>query len=191
MAASNAEIFEGERITSSIGMMVAIISFGMLFAALFLGFAVFRINTPVWPPMGIKRPDLLVPSISTLIIALSSFFIEKFSRSLNTGPSSRGAFFISLILGILFFGSQFYLWSDLHSQGLFASSGIFGSLIYAFTWIHAGHMVLALTFLLVLTPVILRNEYTNKNKLKIFNVTKFWHFLSLIWGLMFLFLFIF
>lgn len=190
MKASNAEILEGERITASIGTMVAIISFAMLFASLFLGFAIFRINSPVWPPMGLKRPDLLVPGISTVIIALSSFFLEKFSRSLNKIPN-QNIYFVALILGILFFSCQFYLWDDLKSQGLLASSGIFGSLIYSFTWIHAGHMVLAISFLLFLIPLILRGDYTNKNKLKILNVTKFWHFLGIVWALMFLFLFIF
>ena len=186
MLASKAEIPEGERITLSIGTMVALVSFGMLFAALFLGFAVFRINSPVWPPMGIRRPDLFMPTLSTLIIALSSFFMEKFSRDLK-----KGNFFITLTLGLLFLVSQFYLWKNLSFHGLFASSGIFGSLIYSFTWIHAGHMVLALLCLIFLIPLILKGEYTNKNKLKILNVTKFWHFLGFIWGLMFLFLFIF
>jgi cytochrome c oxidase subunit III len=190
MVDTNAQILEGERITSSIGMMVAIISFAMLFASLFLGFAVFRLNTPVWPPMGIKRPDLLIPSVSTILIVLSSFFLEKFSRSLERLPR-KILFFVSLTLGILFIVSQFDLWNNLKSQGLLASSGIFGSLIYAFTWIHVAHMVLAVSFLLFLTPSILRGDYKNKNKLKILNATKFWHFLAIVWGLMFLFLFIF
>jgi cytochrome c oxidase subunit III len=190
MVDSNPQILEGERITFSIGMMVALISFGMLFASLFLGFAVFRINTPVWPPMGLKRPDILIPSIGTFVIVLSSFFLEKFCRSLESFPK-KVFFFISLNLGILFVVTQFYLWNNLKSQGLLASSGIFGSLIYAFTWIHVGHMVLALSFLLFLTPLILRGDYKNKNKLKILNATKFWHLLAIVWILMFLFLFIF
>jgi len=186
MQIKEAQIFEGERITSSIGLMVTIISFGMLFATLFLGFAVFRINSPVWPPMGFKRPDLFYPVLSTIIIGVSSFFIEKFSRVFK-----KSDFFLSLLFGILFLISQFSLWKNLHEHGIFASSGIFGSLIYAFTWIHAGHMVIGLSLLLFLIPLIFKTEYTNKNKLKINNVTKFWHFLAIVWVLMFFFLFIF
>ncbi len=186
MAATQIEILEGEKITASIGTMVAMVSFAMLFASLFLGFAIYRLNSPVWPPMGITKPGLFFPLLSTVVIVTSSFFIEKFNRGLR-----KIDFFISLTLGVLFLTAQLYLWKDLHQGGLYASSGIYGSLIYTFTWIHAGHIVLGLVFLFLLSPLVIRGEFTNKNILKINSVTKFWHFLAIVWLLMLFFLFIF
>ena len=40
---------EGDKIISSIAMSVALVSFGMLFLTLMMGFALFRFTAPVWP----------------------------------------------------------------------------------------------------------------------------------------------
>ena len=52
---------EGQKIVSSIAMTIVLISFSMLFASLFMGYAVYRIQNPVWPPMGMQRVPTSVP----------------------------------------------------------------------------------------------------------------------------------
>jgi len=75
------------------------------------------------------------------------------------------------------------------STGVYVeTSGIFGSVIYGFTWIHAVHMVLGLCALLYL-KIVLKPNTVNVLQ-KTVNVEKFWHFLGVIWIIMFLTLFV-
>ena len=96
---------------------------------------------------------------------------------------------ITLLLGLGFLVTQSYLWFHMKQSGVFvATSGIFGSIIYGFTWIHAVHMILGLGSLLYL-KVALKPGQSNLLQ-KSINVEKFWHFLGVIWIIMFLTLFV-
>ena len=171
-------VSEYKRFQHSVAMTVTLVSFGMLFAALFLGYFLLRFNSAVWPPMEIEGMPRLMPAVSTLVIALSSWAFYTFEK----GQKTRwlGA---TLVLGFVFLGCQWQLWSELGQMGILASNGQVSSMVYAFTWIHAAHIVLALlglVWLLVTAP----------SELKTANVGKFWHFLGVVWLLMYLMLFL-
>lgn len=176
---------QGQEIVSSIGMIVALVSFAMLFATLMLGFAMFRITAPVWPPAGMVRPSLLIPAISTIFLLLSSVSYIWFEKDI----ANKKALLITTALGLAFMFMQSAFWYQLKAQGIFASSGIFPSIIYAFTWIHAAHVVAGLGLLLWLIFFGLKNTNT-KTLLHVSSVGKFWHFLGIVWIIMFLTIFV-
>lgn len=183
MVEKTGNITDGKTVVSSIGMLVTIISFSMLFATLFLGFFLYRFQTSQWPPMNLDRVDQFFPALSSIFIISSSWFYEVFKNK-----SSKYSFLLSLGLGFAFLTTQFLFWQDLKSVGIYASSGIYGSLIYSFTWIHSGHMVIGLATLLYLLPSVLREDFSRK--IRIVNIGKFWHFLAVIWLMIYLFLFV-
>jgi cytochrome c oxidase subunit 3 len=174
---------DGKKIVSSVGMIVTLTSFAMLFATLMMGFAIYRFSSPVWPPQGMVRPSLMIPTLSTLTIFLSSLAFVWFENKRD----NRGLY-LTLALGLGFMRLQFLFWSALKSQGIFASSGIFGSIIYSFTWVHAAHIVAAI---LLLMWLIMQTHISNKPlENTISNVGKFWHFLGVVWAIMFLTIFV-
>lgn len=173
---------EGDIIISSIAMIVTLISFGMLFLTLMMSFALFRFTSEVWPPAGMVRPSLMLPSLSTLIIALSSMAFWKFEKNLN----DRKFLSLTLVLSLGFMVAQSLFWQQLKNQGVFVSSGIFASIIYSFTWIHAAHIVLGIGLLVWLH--LLKDE--SKFLLRVRNVGKFWHFLGIVWLIMFVTIFV-
>jgi cytochrome c oxidase subunit 3 len=176
---------QGQEIVSSIGMIVALVSFAMLFATLMMGFAMFRFTAPVWPPDGMVKPSLLLPSLSTLCIFLSSLSYIWFEKNI----ANKKGLILTIVLGLGFMLMQSLLWHQLKSQGVFVSSGIFPSIIYAFTWIHAAHIVAALGLLFWLLFFAL-NELNTKALLRASSVGKFWHFLGIVWLIMFLTIFV-
>ena len=176
---------QGQEIVSSVGMIVALISFAMLFATLMMGFAMFRFSAPVWPPAGMTRPSLFLPSLSTLCILLSSLSYIWFEKNI----ANKKGLFLSFFLGLGFMIMQSFFWHQLKSQGIFVSSGIFASIIYAFTWIHAAHIVVALGLLFWLIFFALK-EINTKTLLRVSSVGKFWHFLGIVWIIMFLTIFV-
>ena len=84
------------------------------------------------------------------------------------------------------------VWSDLAFRGITQGSGIFGSMIYGFTWIHIAHVAIGIALLTWLTLKV-KNISTMemKDTLRAKNVGMFWHFLGLVWLIMYLILFVF
>ena len=179
---------EGDKVISSVAMVVALVSFGMLFLTLMMSFALYRFTAPVWPPAGMEKPSLLMPMISTFLIALSSLAYFSFQKKAAKGLINKPALSMTLILGVAFMVSQAIFWSQLKSHGIYVSSGIFASVMYAFTWIHAAHIVLALG-LLAWLYVGLSNP-DKMTAVKIDSIGKFWHFLGIVWLIMFVTIFV-
>lgn len=175
-----------EKFKSSVAMTVTLISFGMLFASLFLGYFLARFNAPVWPPVEIENLPQFLPFLSTVVMGLSSWTYFKLEKD----AAKRKAFwFCTVGLGILFLVLQSALWNALASSGILVSNGNIPSMVYAFTWLHAGHIALALGLLLWLGFYIFRRP-EKVTELKLINVGKFWHFLGAVWFLMYLLLFV-
>lgn len=180
------------RAVSNIGMVVILVSFAMLFAALLLGYVVFRLTNEVWPPMGMQTVPLTLPFVSTVIIGASSLMYMNFEKSFNVKDvnNSKKYFFLTLLLGLAFMGVQFLLWGQMADIGLYVSAGVFPSLLYALTWVHAGHIVVALLALLLLVPAVFK-DYSDEKIIWVQNIGKFWHFLGIIWFIMFVVMFVF
>ena len=183
------DIDEGDRRVGSVAMTLAIVSFSMLFATLFLSYVLLRFNAPAWPPMGIGRLGLVLPTLSTVFIAASSLAYWAFERSYGIGQVRKAYFWTAVLAGCGFMVSQAMLWHSLELQGIYAGSGAFGSAIYGLTWTHAAHIVLGLLLLLWQIPLLGRRDGSALLRLK--NVGIFWHFLGIVWGVIFVGLFVY
>lgn len=177
-------------LANKISTIVLLVSFSMLFATLMLGYAAYRLTSDVWPPMGLDKIDLLFPSLSTFIIALSSYCLWQFSvsRRQKSERIAKQWLYSTLFMGAGFFIVQCILWSSLKNAGILANEGIFQSIVYGFTWVHAAHVVVAWLALIALFPTI--NNYKQKYENRVHMITNFWHFLGVIWLVMFVTIFI-
>lgn len=192
MSATALKHIQHKREISSIAMTVLLISLSMLFAALFLGYLLLRFSQTQWPPQSYEVVSLLIPSISSVFILLSSGSYE-WMRSLYHAEKRlafMGAWLLTFNLGLGFLVSQLFLWRELNATGLMASSGIFASIMHAFTWVHAAHVILALASFFYLTKLF-RIDCEAKYHHWLLNVGKIWHFLAIVWLMMYLGIFVF
>lgn len=175
---------------NELAMTVGLVSLSMLFVTLFMGYGIYRTSAPTWPPAGFNPVSLLLPIVSTLLIGFSSWFCYKVKAEVEKENFKAASTHLNmtLVLGIAFMCSQTMLWADLRNTGIFVSSGIFASILYGFTWIHAVHVVFGLGALIYL-KIVLKPE-THMVLQKTLNVEKLWHFLGFIWVIMFLVLFV-
>ncbi len=176
---------------SNLAMTVVLVSGAMLFITLFMGYAVYRSSAAMWPPVGTEKISLWLPFLSTVLIAVSSWYCYQVRLAVarKDYPAARGNLALTTALGVGFMLAQSGLWFYLKSAGVFVSSGIFASVMYGFTWIHAVHVVLGI-FALVYLRWVLRAP-SEGAMMKTINVEKFWHFLGVVWVVMFLGLFVF
>ncbi len=187
MTANDLKNEQGRAQANKVAMVFLFVSFSMLFATLFLGYAVFRLTATDWPPTNLQALPLAGPFVSTICVGLSSlcYFLSQKNKAY-----SQLLMHLSTLFCALFLGTQFTLWSDLKELGIFANTGIFGSIIYGFTWIHAAHMVMALISLLWVDFRMIFKGAKELDTLTGKNVGSFLHFLGVIWLIMFVTIFL-
>ena len=99
-------------------------------------------------------------------------------------------FLITLGLGFGFMLTQFLLWESMKGVGLTVQAGVFPSLLFSLTWIHAAHIVMGLIALLLLIPSAFRGLVEDRI-VWVQNIGKFWHFLGVVWFFMYVIMFVF
>ena len=134
--------------------------------------------------------------ISTAVIILSSFtyFIAKNAVKNDNRKLGTTSLVITLILGLVFIGLQFYGFSELIAQGHYftgPTSSITMSYIFLIALVHILHVVAGLISLLVVIYNHLKHKYTSDNMLGLEMGATFWHFLDLLWVYLILFFYFF
>jgi cytochrome c oxidase subunit 3 len=182
-----------QEFTSSVGMIVFLASWAMMFAGLFFAYGFARSKAIVWPPAGAPALPLLLPAANTVVIVASSLTFWRALSDLKSGK--RGAFralvAVTFALGVLFLGLQLLLWQRVAASGLTLSYGTYSGVFYAFTAFHALHVAAGLGLLLWVFVGAVRNVYTEHNIVTVRLCTMFWHFVDVVWVLMFITIYLF
>jgi cytochrome c oxidase subunit 3 len=107
-------------LSSSVAMTMIMVSFSMVFATLMLGYFSYRFTSDVWPPMGMQRVDLALPTTSTVLILLSSmtYFLAESSFTQNNLKKFKLFYGVTFLLGVMFMAIQSWLWFSLKKNGL-------------------------------------------------------------------------
>ena len=180
------------RVDSTLGMILFIGSWTMAFGTLFLSFAVLRQRMGVWPPEGIVLPSFPLAALATGVLLASSAALHRAARLAEHGPArASSAWALGILLGLAFAGLQCWLWMDLMGAGRLPTSGLYESLFYGLTWIHAVHVVCGLAALLWAQVGLSTGRYGPHHITPVTNAAIFWHFVDVVWVVLFLAFFVF
>jgi cytochrome c oxidase subunit 3 len=174
-------------VTSYVGMVIFLGGWAMMFGALFFAYAIVRYKQMSWPPEGEKALPVLVPGINTALLALSSGALVLALRAVRAArPAALKAWLcVAFALGAVFLASQTMVWLGLWREGLLPSSSIYGSVFYGLTWFHALHVIVGLIGLLTLLPRAFAGKFSVGNHTAVRMWAMFWHFVDVVWVLMF------
>jgi len=183
---------EEEKIKRSKKMMLwfAIISMGMMFAGITSGYIVSR-NRPDW------ISDFELPTSflwSTLIIIFSSVTLY-FVKPLIIKEKRTNAtllMFVTLLLGAAFIGLQFVGFQQILAEGYYftgSASSITTTFVYLIVIAHIVHVAAGLIVLLVLIYNHFKQRYKAGQMLGLELGATFWHFVDVLWIILFLFLY--
>ena len=168
-------------------LWVALVSISMFFASMLSAFIVEKADVGNWKVFIL--PDQF--EISTAIIILSSFLLFFIKPLLKREKSIFGLVFIVLILGILFSYFQIKGWQQLTTEGVYLTgvgSNVAGSFLYILTLTHLLHLVGGLVGLCISTIKSKQNLYSINNYLGLELTSIYWHFLTILWIILFTFL---
>lgn len=132
---------------------------------------------------------------STIIIIISSITMYLAQLSIRQGkfPMVKLQVGLTFILGLIFCWLQMKGWGRLFDQGIvFAgkNSNISGSILYVITFMHFLHICGGLIALMVVLFKSLKNRYSAQSHLGLTLGAIFWHFLDILWVVLFLFLYL-
>jgi cytochrome c oxidase subunit 3 len=168
--------------TAHLGMWMFLLSWALMFAALFFVYGGLRLREPIWPPMDAPALPLLVPAVNTIVAIASSLVLEwglRRPRRLNLGLAG------GLVLGALFLSLQIHFWTDARALGLLPSTGAYGAALFGLTWVHAAHLLVGVVALAVLAVRGYRGHFTPARMLLPRLWGMYWHFVTFIWCFLF------
>jgi cytochrome c oxidase subunit III len=172
------------------GIIVFLIAEGMIFMGLFTAYLTFRSVAPVWPPDGTPERELLLPGINTIILIASSFVIHNADTAIkkNDVKGLRTWFGITAAMGIVFLLGQLYEYFHLEF-GL--RTNLYASTFYVLTGFHGLHVLFGLVLILaVLARSLKANHYSDQKHFGVEAAEIYWHFVDVIWIVLFLLLYI-
>lgn len=166
----------------------AIISLTMSFAGL-TSAVVVSSSRPDWLN-GYSLPFSF--TLSTILIIVSSLFMIMYKRSVKRNKHKQALFFVltAFVLGVLFIFNQISGFSDLIANGYYftgPSSNVTISYIYIIAFWHILHVVVGLIALLFVIYNQFKQKYNHKEMLGVELASTYWHFVDVLWLLLFLF----
>jgi cytochrome c oxidase subunit 3 len=169
--------------TAQVGMAIFLGAAAMLFAALFLAYAVMRAQAVAWPPPGqpaLPRGPLGVNTLVLVGASVGLHLARRAARAGLSGPAVRRAA-VALFLGALFLGAQVVIWRGLAARGSGPASGIYGSVFFAISGFHALHVAGGLIALGALVASARNAAAAFSRRLGL--VTVYWDFVLAVWAL--------
>jgi cytochrome c oxidase subunit 3 len=178
--------------TAWIGMIVFLASWVMLFAALFFVYGILRVRAAEWPPGDLPRLPIELPGLNTAVLVASSVLLHvglwgaRVRRTRVIGPSIG----LASLLGALFLVLQVVVYSQAMAAGLTPQTGPYPSVLFGLTLAHAIHVAVGIIPLAVLSVRGFRGAYTPARHLSLRLWTMYWHFVGIVWVLMYVLIYV-
>ena len=173
-----------------VGMILFVASEAMLFGGLLAGYVVLRFGSGHFS--GMRPLPAGLAWLSTGVLVASSGMLVAAARANRSGRARRAWWgsLATLLLGVLFLGLQITEWNRLMAAGVLPAGNIGGGMFYILSWAHGLHVLGGLALLCYLALRVRRELYAARLR-NLFDVAGiYWHFVTIVWGTLFLLLFI-
>ena len=180
-----------------IGMWLYIVTDAMMFAGFLLGYALIRARTPEWPHPADILGIGLSTAMTTLLIISSVTMVIAQAKGENKDRAGMLKYLCFTILGgMIFLGLQAYEYTHLaHAFGMTLSNftgghPLFASTFFVVTGFHGLHVLSGVIYLIVIAGRTAAGKYDSGNCNEVEICGLFWHFVDLVWILVFTFMYL-
>lgn len=172
--------------TGALGLWVFLAALSMLFVASLFGYFYIRFSAADWPPPGMPSlPRGLW--ISTVVLVSCSATAHFALRAIQRDDQKRLVRMLTatFALGLLFLALQVWNYLALAREDLTAKTNLYGFTFYMMTGLHAAHVIGGLIPLAVTLLRSRSGRYTSFFHGGVRNVVFYWHFLDVVWIVVF------
>jgi len=179
-----------------LGMWVFLAGDAMSFGALLAGYGAIRAGSVDWP-VPAEVLGISLTAFMTFLLICSSLTMVKGLSAIKRGDQKRLVTFLGLTIlgGVIFLGCQAYEWTHLIHEGLEFTTNpygnyLFGTTFFAITGFHGAHVTAGVIYLTIVVIRGLRGKYSAENCNGVEILGLYWHFVDLVWILVFTFLYL-
>jgi heme/copper-type cytochrome/quinol oxidase subunit 3 len=164
----------------------------MFFTGLIGAYVILRTGTENWPKPE-DRLNVPITAFNTFVLITSSWLMVKALFAAHRGD--RGGILrwlaATIIGGSLFVGIQVYEYIELIHHGSLPDVDIFWSTFYIMTGFHGSHVVVGVIWLIAVWFKALRGGYSQRDHVGVELAGLYWHFVDLVWVLLFTIVYLF
>ena len=171
------------------GFLLFLVSDCVLFSSFIFAYLYMRNSGQGWPPPGINRLDVGFAAVNSVVLFGSGATMHYALENFKHGNFMKYMWFLlaTIVLGIGFLGGQAYEYNHLifSEHVTWSGSGIFGASFFTLTGMHGFHVFLGVCYLSVLVLQSAAGVYTKGKFFGITAGTLYWHFVDVIWVVLF------
>jgi cytochrome c oxidase subunit 3 len=167
------------------GVVLFLVAESMIFLGLFGAYLIYSSVIPEWPPAGTPELEMLLPGVNSIILISSSFVMHRGQSAIKKNDVSGLQFWFGLTaaMGAIFLAGQLYEYSHLEF-GL--TTNLFTSCFFVLTGFHGLHVTVGLLLILfVLQRSTRQNHYTSEEHFGVEASELYWHFVDVVWVILF------
>jgi heme/copper-type cytochrome/quinol oxidase subunit 3 len=191
------ERFMGRASALKLGMWLFLLSDAFSFGGLLLSYAALRAGAAVWWPKGEPEFGINFTAALTFLLICSSVTMVMAVAAAKAGNRRQTVGFLALTVlgGLLFLTGQYHEYFGLTGHGLVSEGLRFGAshratTFYLITSFHGMHVAAGVVYLTVTLIRAARGRYDGGNYDGVEAAGLFWHFVDLVWILVFTFVYL-
>jgi cytochrome c oxidase subunit III len=174
-----------------LGMWTFLAADAMSFGGLLSGYGALRYGDPNWPHPASILGIQLTAFMTFLLICSSVTMVEALASVRKGDKAGLIKFLAGTILGgIMFLSLQAYEWTHLIEHGQSITKDNFGATFFILTGFHGCHVFSGVVYLSCILVQALRGRYDAHDNNPVEIVALYWHFVDLIWILVFTFVYL-
>jgi cytochrome c oxidase subunit 3 len=207
------ETVEQQREAASFGMWLFLLTEVMFFGGMFMAYLVYRNWYHAAFVAGSNTLNIWLGTINTAVLICSSFTMAMavYSAEKRRKKSLITYLILTIVLGLAFLGikaveytekfelhhvpgASFSIEQFVHptdpkavalAPDMAEKTQVYFSLYFAMTGMHALHMIIGISILLILVARALGGAYTDGHMSTIENFGLYWHFVDIVWIFLF------
>jgi cytochrome c oxidase subunit III len=171
------------------GFLLFLISDCILFSSFIFAYLYMRNSGQGWPPPGIQHLDVAFAAVNSVVLFGSGATMHYALENWKHNNFNRYAIFMlaTIVLGAGFLGGQAFEYHHLifDEKVTWAGSGIFGASFFTLTGMHGFHVSVGVLYLIILFLQSIHGIYTKDKFFGLTAGTLYWHFVDVIWVVLF------
>lgn len=153
---------------------------GVVFLGAIASYFHLKLQNPSWPPTGIEDPELLLPTLNTVLLiltALPAWLSVRAVRQGRTGPA-EWALPLGMLMLVLFMAVK--VWEYTHKPWG-ATSHAYGSIVLLMTGLHLVHVGAVVLKTGVVYAYLRSDRVEPRRPAPLQGNALYWYFVILIW----------